>query len=84
MNEYIIPFNKINVTYLPHVGGKNASLGEMFNNLHPVGIEVPEGFAIMVESYRAFLSHNKLTDTLRQLLNTSDSKSLSNLQCSVA
>jgi len=79
MNTYIIPFNKINLTHLPEVGGKNASLGEMYNKLHPLGIEVPDGFAVTVESYRDFLSHNKLTETLKQLLNTIDSKSLSTL-----
>jgi pyruvate,water dikinase len=79
MNAYTIPFNKINLTHLPEVGGKNASLGEMFNKLHPLGIEVPDGFAVTVESYRQFLSHNKLTETLKQLLNTIDSKSLSTL-----
>ena len=79
MNTYIIPFNKINLTHLPEVGGKNASLGEMFNKLDPLGIEVPDGFAVTVESYRVFLSHNKLTETLKQLLNTIDSKSLSTL-----
>jgi len=79
MNAYIIPFNKINLTHLPEVGGKNASLGEMFNKLQPLGIKVPDGFAITVESYREFLSHNKLTETLKQLLTTIDSKSLSNL-----
>jgi len=79
MSAYIIPFNKINLTHLPEVGGKNASLGEMFNKLHPLGIEVPDGFAVTVESYRHFLSHNKIESTLSQLLKLIDSKSLSNL-----
>ena len=79
MNAYIIPFNKINLTHLPEVGGKNASLGEMFNKLQPMGIEVPDGFAVTVESYRHFLSHNKLDEKLKQLLDTIDSKSLANL-----
>lgn len=79
MSIFIIPFSDISITHLPQVGGKNASLGEMFNKLHPLGIEVPDGFAVTVESYRAFLSQNKLTETLKQLLNTVDSKSLSNL-----
>jgi len=45
MNSYIIPFEKINLTHLPEAGGKNASLGEMFNKLQPLGIKVPDGFA---------------------------------------
>jgi len=79
MSVYIIPFNKINLTHLPEVGGKNASLGEMFNKLHPLGIEVPDGFAVTVESYRHFLSHNKIESTLSQLLKLIDVESLSNL-----
>lgn len=76
---YTIPFSQINLTHLLQVGGKNASLGEMFNKLHSLGIEIPDGFAITVGSYREFLSHNKLTETLWQLLNTIDSSSLSTL-----
>lgn len=79
MNAYTIPFSQINLTHLPQVGGKNASLGEMFNKLHPLGIEVPDGFAVTVESYREFLKHNKLNESLWQLLNTIDSKSLCTL-----
>lgn len=66
MNEYILPFNKINLTHLPQAVGKNASLGEMYNKLNPLGVDVPDGSAITVESYHAFLSHNKLAETLRQ------------------
>lgn len=79
MNTYILPFNSIGLAHLPEVGGKNASLGEMFNRLHPLGIEVPDGFAVTVAGYRAFLAHNGLTDKLRILLDTVDSGSLSNL-----
>lgn len=75
----IIPFNKINLSHLPEVGGKNASLGEMFNKLQPFGIEVPDGFAVTVECYRKFLSFNKLSERLDELLNTIESKTLSNL-----
>ncbi|WHF51316.1 phosphoenolpyruvate synthase [Chryseobacterium gotjawalense] len=79
MNAYTIPFNKIDLSDLPQVGGKNASLGEMFNKLSPLGIEVPDGFAVTVESYRSFLSQNQLQETLKELLDTIDCESLSNL-----
>jgi phosphoenolpyruvate synthase/pyruvate phosphate dikinase len=42
------------------VGGKNASLGEMVRSLGPHGIKVPPGFAITADSYRHFISANKL------------------------
>ena len=70
MNEYILPFSKIDLASLSKVGGKNASLGEMFNNLNRLKVDVPDGFAVTVEAYRAFLSQNYLTETLGQLLST--------------
>ena len=79
MNTYIIPFNEIILSHLPQVGGKNASLGEMFNKLQPLGIEVPNGFAITVESYRSFLFQNNLTEKLQKLLNNIDATSLATL-----
>jgi pyruvate,water dikinase len=79
MNTYTIPFNKINLSHLPQVGGKNASLGEMFNKLHPMGIEVPDGFAITVDSYRLFLSYNGIKNKLSKLLESIDSSTLHNL-----
>ena len=56
MNSFIIPFEKINLTNLPEAGGKNASLGEMFNKLKPLGIKVPDGFAITASAYRYFFA----------------------------
>lgn len=49
------------------VGGKNASLGEMIQHLREAGVRVPGGFATTGEAYRAFLRHNGLDDTLRDL-----------------
>lgn len=79
MNSYIIPFKNLDLTDLPEVGGKNASLGEMFNKLNSLGVKVPDGFAITVKSYRDFLSQNNLTESLKSLLDSIDSKTLGNL-----
>jgi pyruvate, water dikinase len=79
MMQLIIPFNKINISDISQVGGKNASLGEMINKLQPLGIAVPDGFAITVECYQAFLSHNLLREKLTELLQKIDHESLSNL-----
>jgi pyruvate, water dikinase len=79
MSPYILPFNQISLASLPEVGGKNASLGEMFNKLKPLGIDVPDGFAVTVASYRAFLAANHLTEVLKKMLDSVDSKTLSNL-----
>ncbi len=70
---------KIYLTDLPEAGGKNASLGEMFNKLKPLGIKVPDGFAITASDYKFFLQYNKIEDKLKNLLNTIDAKTLDNL-----
>ena len=50
------------------VGGKNASLGEMFSSLSGVGIRVPDGFAVTAAAYRAMLDANNLVAPIGQLL----------------
>ena len=79
MNKYIKAFNQISSEDVAKVGGKNASLGEMINSLKPLGVEVPDGFAITVEAYTEFLAVNALTPVLQNILDRLDRKSLSNL-----
>ena len=79
MNSYTLPFRNINLNSLPEVGGKNASLGEMFNKLHSLGVEVPDGFAVTVKCYNDFLLQNNLVKELKPLLDSIDSKTLHNL-----
>jgi pyruvate, water dikinase len=50
------------------VGGKNASLGEMIRSLAPLGVRVPDGFAITAEAYREFLRSAGIEDAIRELL----------------
>ena len=45
-------FRELSLTDLPLVGGKNASLGEMFQQLAPLGVRIPDGFAVTAEAYR--------------------------------
>lgn len=54
-------------------------MGEMINKLNPLGIVVPDGFAVTVEAYQAFLNHNQLVRPLEELLKTIDAKSLATL-----
>jgi pyruvate, water dikinase len=79
MNKFIKTFNQISSNDVAIVGGKNASLGEMITNLKPLGVEVPDGFALTVDAYREFLAANALTPVLENLLRQLDRKSLSNL-----
>lgn len=79
MTDFILPFNHLSMKDLAKVGGKNASLGEMISTLSPLGVAVPDGFAITVEAYRAFLAHNKLEAPLQTVLDKLDRKTLANL-----
>jgi pyruvate, water dikinase len=54
------------------VGGKNASLGEMIRELSPLGIRVPDGFAVTAEAYREFLQAADLQEPIRNLLSGLD------------
>lgn len=79
MKPFVIPFQKITMSDLPQVGGKNASLGEMIKNLSPLGINIPNGFAISVEAFYGFLESNVLSSKLQFELNKIDKKTLVNL-----
>ena len=61
---YILRFDEIRAADLPRVGGKNASLGEMYSTMSGAGVPVPPGFAITVEAYRAFLAANGLEEKI--------------------
>jgi pyruvate,water dikinase len=65
MISFIIPFGKISLTHLPEVGVKNSFLGEMQNKLQPLGIRVPDGFAITASAYKFFLQYNKIEAKLK-------------------
>ncbi|MFT4534616.1 MAG: pyruvate,water dikinase [Saprospiraceae bacterium] len=72
-------FSEIGLNDLPLVGGKNASLGEMYCSLSTKGIRVPNGFAVTAEGYKQFLVENKLTSIIVNLLAELDMKTFNNL-----
>ena len=78
-SKHILFFNQISITDIAKVGGKNASLGEMYNQLNPIGINIPNGFAITAEGYRLFCESNYLEKPLEDLLFSLDKKEYSNL-----
>ena len=61
-------FKDTRIKDVPTVGGKNASLGEMYSQLTKKGIKIPNGFAVTAEAYRHFLKQNKLDKKIYQLL----------------
>lgn len=65
---YIKFFEEVGINDISLVGGKNASLGEMINNLAPHGIKVPSGFAITADGYRLHINKNDLANKINSLL----------------
>ena len=78
--RYIRPFSEIGIKDIPSVGGKNASLGEMYRHLSSEGVRVPNGFATTSEAYWAYLEHNNLTRFIQDRLKNLDSRNLAHLE----
>lgn len=76
---YTLDFSEISLRDLPRVGGKNASLGEMFNALKPKGVGVLDGFATTVEAYRLLLAENALEERLRTIFSDFDPENVEQL-----
>ena len=70
--KYIKFFKELNNKDVPLVGGKNASIGEMFQELVPVGIKVPNGFAITSEAYWYLLDSGGIKEKIIDLLKDVD------------
>ncbi len=67
-NLYVKWFKEIGVGDVAHVGGKNANLGEMYQQLTSSGVKVPNGFAVTTKAYLYFLEYNNLQLPLKELL----------------
>jgi pyruvate,water dikinase len=67
LNGYTLDFAEIRLSDLPRVGGKNASLGEMFNALKPNGVGVTDGFATTAGAYWRLLGQEGLQPKLRSI-----------------
>ena len=77
MGGFIKHFEDIGIEDLDQVGGKNASLGEMYQKLSPKGINVPNGFATTSKAFWDFIHQNKLEQPLKQLISQLDTKKYS-------
>lgn len=80
MQVLVKKFNVISLADLPIVGGKNASLGEMYTKLAQKGIRVPNGFATTALAFWQFIAINGLRVPLQALLSTLDTDRFSNLR----
>ncbi|MBG5300912.1 phosphoenolpyruvate synthase [Pseudomonas aeruginosa] len=72
MVEYVVSLDKLGVHDVEHVGGKNASLGEMISNLAGAGVSVPGGFATTAQAYRDFLEQSGLNNRIHAALDALD------------
>lgn len=79
-SKYILWFKDLGIEDVPKVGGKNAALGEMYANLVPLGVNVPDGFAITAEAYRHFLRDAGLNEKIEAVLKGLDTHNIKDLQ----
>lgn len=86
--SHILWFDEITKEDIPLVGGKNANLGELYQNvtksthgLFPKEkIKVPYGFAVTTHAYKYFIKKNVLSDKIRQALKGLDTHNIKQLQ----
>ncbi len=69
----VVPFEKLRMTDVESVGGKNASLGEMISQL-PAGVKVPTGFATTAHAFREFLKFDGLSERINARLDALDTE----------
>lgn len=79
MKPLIKEFHEISMRDLAQVGGKNASLGEMYTNLVQKGVSIPNGFATTSVAFNSFLEENNLQQSLNILIEKLDRKEFLNL-----
>jgi pyruvate,water dikinase len=79
-NALVLWFEEVGIADIPLVGGKNASLGEMIQQLSSKGVNVPTGFATTAYAFRYFIERAGLEEKLRQLFSDLDVEDMINLR----
>ncbi|MCK5234196.1 MAG: phosphoenolpyruvate synthase, partial [Candidatus Aenigmarchaeota archaeon] len=79
-NAFILWFDQLGIEDVPLVGGKNASLGEMYRNLSSLGVKIPNGFAVTSKAYWHFLETAGIKEKIHQILSDLDTRSIKNLR----
>src|SRR5690348_5957831 len=79
MSEYVRFFDEFGIEDVPLVGGKNASLGEMYRKLSGEGVLVPNGFAITAAAYRHVLDRANAWGALHEALDGLDPRDVADL-----
>ena len=79
-NGLILWFDDLTIDDVELVGGKNAALGEMVRELKPLGVQVPDGFAVTAYAYRQFLDEAGIADTINNLIADTDTNNVKDLK----
>ncbi|MBS3084722.1 phosphoenolpyruvate synthase [Candidatus Pacearchaeota archaeon] len=77
---FVLSFKEISIKDIPLVGGKNASLGEMYRNLSKKGVDIPNGFAVTSHAYNYFLDKTGLRAKIKKILSTLNTRNIKNLR----
>ncbi len=77
---YLKWLHEVELKDIPTVGGKNASLGEMIQNLGKLGVKVPGGFVVTVASYEAYIAHNELDQKIKDIVAGLDVDDVENIR----
>lgn len=79
-HTFVLWYKDLTIADVPRVGGKNAALGEMVRELLPLGVRVPNGFAITADAYNHFLDTTGLRNRINQTLEGLDTHNVQDLQ----
>ncbi len=77
--ELILWFDQLGIEDVPQVGGKNASLGEMYKNLTAKGVKIPNGFAVTAHAYNYLVEKTEIKEKIRDALSDLDTHDMKNL-----
>ena len=78
-NKFVHFFKELAIKDVPVVGGKNASLGEMYGHLSKKGVKIPNGFATTAAAYNYFLDSTGLKDKIKEILKGLDTRNVKDL-----
>ncbi|OGM01586.1 phosphoenolpyruvate synthase [Candidatus Woesearchaeota archaeon RBG_13_36_6] len=79
-NTFILWFDQIGIEDVGLVGGKNASLGEMYRILRPKGVRIPNGFCVTATAYHYFLKSNDIVGKIKEILEDLNTHDITGLQ----
>jgi pyruvate, water dikinase len=78
--RFVRPFEDVGIDDIASVGGKNASLGEMYRALRPKGVNIPPGFAITASAYWHFLEETGVDERIERAVYGLDTGDLDDLR----